>query len=159
MKKYVAKTNVSVNVVLASGKNHHVSFSPQTGGGSVYYTDSEDLQSALEAHYKFGKLFKIDQSYVEERVRDKKGKQEFAKQAGCLDGNTGMDPGSEKKEIAGEENGEGEETESNVIVVTDPEEAKDYLCEHYGLSRTKIKGLKSIKEAAAVQGITFKWLE
>lgn len=68
-------------------------------------------------------------------------------------------PGSEKKEIAGEEDGNGEETESNVIVVTDPEEAKDYLCEHYGLSRTKIKGLKSIKEAAAAQGITFKGLE
>lgn len=63
----------------------------------MYYTDSEDLQSALEAHYKFGKLFKIDQSYAEERVRDKKGKQVFTKQAGCSDGNIGMDPGAKRK--------------------------------------------------------------
>lgn len=66
MKKYIAKTNVSINVVLASGANRHVSFSPLTGGSSVFYTDDPDLIQAMERHYKFGTLFRVDTTYVAE---------------------------------------------------------------------------------------------
>lgn len=157
MKKYIAKTNVSVNVVLANGKNHHVAFSPLTGGGSVYYTDIPELQAALEAHYKFGRLFKIDQSYAEEKVRPKKEKKPKAEEPTEEENTPAEDIVAEPEaEVESEE--EAEE-ESNVIVVTDADEAKDYLCEHYGLSRTKIKSLKAIKEAAAANGITFKGLD
>ena len=155
MKKYIAKTNVSVNVVLENGKNHHVAFSPLTGGGSVYYTDIPELQAALEAHYKFGRLFKIDQSYAEEKVRskkDKKPKEDVAE-------NEAETTEAEETTAENEDEVEEAEEESNVIVVTDADEAKDYLCEHYGLSRTKIKSLKAIKEAAAERGITFKGLD
>jgi len=151
MKKYIAKTNVSVNVVMANGVNRHVAFMPQSGGGSVYYTDIPELQSALEAHYKFGRLFKIDQTYAKKKVLPKK--------------NNSLEPvtDNEGKILAqevedGTEKAESEEA-GNVIVVTDPDEAKDYLCEHYGLSRTKIKSLKAIKEAATANGITFKGLD
>lgn len=71
MKKYIAKTNVSINVVLASGANRHVSFSSLTGGSSVFYTDDPDLIQAMERHYKFGTLFRVDTSYVAEKQRSK----------------------------------------------------------------------------------------
>ena len=52
IKKYIAKSDISLSV----GKMH-VSFRPLTDGGSVFYTDNESLQKALEAHPKYGKLF------------------------------------------------------------------------------------------------------
>lgn len=140
-------------MVMANGKNHHVAFSPLTGGGSVFYTDIPELQAALEAHYKFGKLFKTDLSYPEEKVQTRKGKRPQAdpvpEEPTQPTGMTGA--GQEVEEATGED--------SNVIVVTDPDEAKDYLCARYGLSRTKIKGIQAIKDAAAVNGITFKGLD
>lgn len=60
MKKYIASTDVSVNVVLANGKNIHIDFSPLSVKGSVYYTDDPEIQAALERHYKYGSLFKAD---------------------------------------------------------------------------------------------------
>jgi hypothetical protein len=57
-KKYIAKSDLSVNVVLDSGNSLHISFSPITGGTSVFYTEDERIQKALEQHYKYGKLFK-----------------------------------------------------------------------------------------------------
>lgn len=160
MKKYIAKTNVSVNVVLANGKSHHVSFSPLTGRGSVFYTDIPELQVALEAHYKYGRLFKRDPSYPEEKPRAKKPAKESRVESGeSRESETIAEEVEEVTEETEEVVEAEEEGESNVIVVTDPDEAKDYLCEHYGLSRTKIKGLNAIKEAAAQQGITFKGLD
>lgn len=71
MKRYIAKTNVSINIVLASGVNRHITFSSQTGGGSVFYTDDPEIEKAMESHYKFGKLFRIDQLYMAEKTRCK----------------------------------------------------------------------------------------
>lgn len=59
LKTYRAKTHVHISVTLKSGAGRHVSFSPLTGGGSIFYTDDADLQAALEAHYKFGHLYKL----------------------------------------------------------------------------------------------------
>lgn len=59
MKKYKANTNVSVNVVLPSKKNLHISFIPLSDGSSVFQTDNEDIQRAIESHYNFGKLFRL----------------------------------------------------------------------------------------------------
>ena len=64
-KRYKAKSDVSINVSLPSGKNLHIAFSPITNGGSVYYTDVEDVQKGLEDHSKFGKLFRLDESFDE----------------------------------------------------------------------------------------------
>jgi hypothetical protein len=58
MRKFTAKTHVCLSVPMKSGKNVHVSFQQMTGGGSVYYTDDENLADALVAHHKYGKLFK-----------------------------------------------------------------------------------------------------
>lgn len=59
IKHYKARTAISVNVVLSGKKNMHVAFASQSDGSSVYVTDNEDVQNALERHHKFGKLFKL----------------------------------------------------------------------------------------------------
>lgn len=59
IKKYKANTNVSINIVLPSKKNLHISFIPLSDGSSVFQTDNEDIQRAIESHYNFGRLFRL----------------------------------------------------------------------------------------------------
>lgn len=133
LKKYTSKTHPSVNIVLPSGKSLHVSFTPITGGSSVYYTKDENIQKGLEGHYKFGKLFKLAATIDEEKLAaEKKAKEEAAKNAAA--------------------EGEGTLKEIKVACVDD---AKDYLSEKYGVSRTKIRSIKAVQESAATFGIVF----
>lgn len=129
-KKYIAKSDVSVSVVLANGKSLHVSFSALSNGGSVYYTASEDIQKALERHYRYGKLFKEDKSYDENALP----------KANANIPIVGASEGPKK------------------IKVNDPDEAKGYLSEKYGISRTKMKTLKAIKDEAMAHNIEFEGL-
>lgn len=125
-KKYIAKSHVAINVVLPSGKSHHVSFLPLTGGGSMYITDSEDLQKALEGHRKFGKLYKIDITYKDEpelpEVPQKQGTEVV----------------TVKK-----------------VEVASLDDAKNYLVDNFDISRTKLRSKKQIEDAAAANGIEF----
>ncbi len=206
MKKYIAKTNISINVVLKSGKNRHITFSALTGGGSVFYTDDPEIQKAMECHYKFGKLFRVDQKYVAEKQRNKpapKPKPEIVPEQPTVSaapipiGETPTPTVEEAEDTPVEEaedtpvgeaedtpageatvavsdseqataedidsDGQPEEAEAEAednglktIVVSDPDAAKAYLAEHFGISRTKIKSVKAIKEAAAANGIVFE---
>lgn len=67
---------------------------------------------------------------------------------------------AEEEEVADaeadQEDDEAEDDGLKTIVVSDPDSAKSYLAEHFGYSRTKIKTLKAIKEAAAANGIVFE---
>lgn len=130
LKKYIAKTNVSVNVVLESGINKRISFDGVTGGGSVYYTNDADVQSALERHYKFGRLFRV----------------EVVEDAAQADVNAGRPDESEDGDVL---------TPLTRVEVSDPAAAKDYLAANFGVNRTKLKSLKAINEAAAAHGVEF----
>ncbi len=188
MKKYIAQTNVSINIVLPNGANRHIAFSSLTGGGSVFYTDDPDIIQSMERHYKFGKLFRVDTRYVAEKHRNKpapKPKYEIVseQQAVNVAGDAQASPSvevadapvdveenlnepesepqtTEAEEVAdAEADQDDDEAENNglkTIVVSDPDSAKSYLAEHFGYSRTKIKSLKAIKEAAAANGIVFE---
>lgn len=57
-----------------------------------------------------------------------------------------------------EANAEGEEEGVKKIAISDADAAKGYLAEHFSISRTKLKSLKAIKEAAAANGIEFEGL-
>ena len=124
-KKYIAKSHVAINVVLPSGKSHHVSFLPLTGGGSMFITNSEALQQALEGHRKFGKLYKIDISY-DEPVQTEEPQEQ------------GTEDAAVKK-----------------VEVASLDDAKNYLVENFDISRTKLRSKKQIEEAAAANGIEF----
>lgn len=125
-KKYVANTHVSLSLCLPSGKNTHISFSPITGGGSVLYVSDEDIAQAIEKHYQFGKLFRLDGV---SRVKS--------------------DAVPEKPVVA----------ETTEVEMTCWDDAKEYLSDKYGVSRTKLRSAESIKAVAAIYNIKFIGIE
>lgn len=127
MEKFIAKTNVSLNVAMKSGGSVYVSFTPLTGGGSVFYTDDAELASAMKRHYRYGKLFKS--------------------------------AGGQCAVVKHEQPCEQHSGDSAVVIeVSEPDEAKEYLCEHFGLIPAKLKSLSAIKAAAKAHGVEFKGL-
>lgn len=138
--KFVSKTHVAINVVLKNGANVHVTFMELTGKGSVYYTDSPAIAEALRNHYKFGKLFKEEQEPVKAAKPAKPAK-----------------PAAEATGT-GRNDGEGAKTE-NVKEFANNEDAKDYLAERYGISRSKMRTRAAIEEAAKSVNVTVKWTE
>ena len=132
MKKYIAKSDVAVCVTFADGSHKHIKFFPKTNGGSVYYTDNKDEQDALEAHARYGKLYKIDETAVEVE----------APAAPVAPAQDAVAAAPEAMPL----------TE---ITVTDLAAAKDYLCDRFGISRTKLRSTNAIFTAAGENGIKF----
>lgn len=157
MKKYIAKTNVSINIVLASGTNRHISFSALSGGGSVFYTDDPETIQAIERHYKYGKLFHIDPNVPEKHNKNSASKRgELISSSVASETEQELSCMNESSKTNGKSEDEDVDDGLTTIVVSDPDSAKSYLAEHFGLSRTKIKTIKAIKEAAAANGIIFE---
>lgn len=129
-KIYKAKTNVSINVVLSNKKNLHILFNPLSNGSSTFSTDNEDVMNAIERHYNFGKLFRLDSV-----VDDTKPSEEVV----------------EKAEIKDAAEGTGLKR----VKVSDIASAKDYLADTCGISRTALRSVKAIMEQAAANGIEF----
>lgn len=122
MKIYKAKSQISLTVNV-NGGNVHVTFSPLTGGGSMFTTNDEQLEAALERHAKFGKLFKVIET---KPVEVKKAA-----------------PKAVKKD-------------ESKVEVSSAEDAKEYLIDKFGISRTKLRTIKAIKETAEKKGIVFE---
>ena len=104
----------------------HVSFSPKTGGGSVYYTRDEAVQDGLERHARYGRLFRL---------------------AGIVDETPAPKPM------------ESESPEPNVkkIIFRSNDDAKDYLADKFGISRSKLRSRAAIEESAARNDIEIEW--
>lgn len=133
-KHYISDSHIAINVTLDGGESVHLSFIALSNGGSVFSTDSEELQNAIERHYRFGDLFTLD--HIEEPK------------------NT--------SEIANEEYTSVKESEDgNIqkITVNDLGEAKNYLADTLGISRTSLRSLKTILEVAKANDIEFEGLE
>ena len=135
MKKYYSSdSHIAINVLLENGNSMHIAFTPISNGGSVYNTEVEAIQNALENHYRYNELFVLD------REEDSNTPIEEPTQ------NTEEDP--------------NQEVESNIrkVKVNDLGEAKDYLAETFGVSRTSLRGQKAILEAAKANNIEFEGL-
>lgn len=132
-KVYKAKSHVSINVVLSSKGNMHISFSPLSNGDSTYCTDNEEVQRAIEKNANFGRLFFL---------------------YSCED-----ECNAEKDDTIATSGAEGEKEEVKKIQVNDLSEAREILADRYGVSRTFLRGEKSIKENAQRLGIKFEGLE
>ena len=127
IKTYKANTNVSINVVLPGNKNLHVTFTPLSNGSSTYTTDNETIQKAIERHCRYGSLFRLQQAVEQNAAaNDTSGAEECA------------DKGPVK------------------VQVSDLALAKDYLADHFGVSRTTLRNEKQIMEAAAAHGVEFE---
>lgn len=130
IKHYKAKTDISINVVLKNGANMHISFTALSDGQSEFYTDNKDIQDALERHYRYGKLFK------------------------CI----GVKDISSVKSIPSKEEDADAEPSNEIVKirVNDLSEAKDYVADNFGISRTLLRSKKSIIDAAAIHNIEFE---
>lgn len=120
---YEAKTEIGLSV-LRGGKNVHVSFRPKTGGGSVFSTDDDELAKGLESHWRYGKLFK--------KVSEK---EEAPRRVAKI-----------TKPVT-------EAPKQREMTFSDYEDAKDWLVEQFGLSRTKLRSTAAIEAAAAQNNI------
>lgn len=139
IKKYTSKSTIAINVRLGEGKNIHVSFGAVTGSGSVYYTNDEALQAALEKHHQYGSLFKLQETIDE--------------QPPTVDTPEGGEEATDKPTVTLHADG------GSVVHVDGLDDAKEYLCEYFGISRTKLRTKKSILDAASSNGIAFDGIE
>lgn len=166
MKKYSANTAISVSVTLPKGGNTRVSFCPLTDGTSVFYTDDEEIQWALEHHYKFGKLFRLAGASSQEQTApssQKKGVKPAPKKTAPKPSKKSTAeeilpetaPAEEAEETPSDEESPDSEEELREVTISDLDAAKDYLAENFGVVRTKLKSEEIIKETALSYGVTF----
>jgi hypothetical protein len=130
LKRYKAKSCLALNIVLPTGGNTHISFSPLTGGGSVYYTNNEAIQKGLERHVKFGKLFVLDS--VQSKEEEKAPKTESTPEVKLAKNKTS-------------------------IKMACNDDAKDYFADKFGVSRSKMRSRADIEKIASANGITIIW--
>ena len=139
-KTYTSYTHVAFSVVLEGGKSKRVSFAPRTGSGSVFYTDDEKLQKAIEKHPAFGKKFFLA------------GGQTAAKKAAA--------PVSKKLEEAATASASAAEAapkkvQTREIPFTNLSDAKEYLAKTFEIGRTQLRSKEAIKKYAALHGVIF----
>lgn len=126
LKKYTAKSCLSLSVKLPTGGTTHVSFTARTGSGSVFYTENKTLQDGLRHHPQYGKLFK--EETIATPTPEKKVVEDKAKQP-------------EVKELS----------------MACNDDAKDYLAEKFGVSRSKLRSREDIEAVAMANGIKIMW--
>ena len=133
-KKYQAGTDLAFSVMVGN-ERMRINFEGKTMGCSVYMTRDPKVQKAVESHYWFK-----DKFFLVETVDEKKETAEVKKKAAA----------KTKKNVADEK-----KTHS----VTDVEDAKDYLAETFGVSRSKMKTKDDILAIAKEKGVELEGLE
>lgn len=133
-KKYQAGTDLSFSVMVGN-ERVRVVFEGKTMGCSIYGTRDEKLQKAIESHYWFN-----DKFFLKEAVDEKKEAAEAKKRAAA----------KTKKKAA---------DEKKTHIVTDFEDARDYLAETFGVSRSKLKTKEDILSIAKEKGVELEGLE
>lgn len=133
-KKYQAGTDLSFSVMVGN-ERVRVVFEGKTMGCSIYGTRDEKLQKAIESHYWFN-----DKFFLVEAVDEKKEAAEAKKRAAA----------KTKKKAA---------EEKKTHIVTDFEDARDYLAETFGVSRSKLKTKEDILAIAKEKGVELEGLE
>ena len=132
--KYQAGTDLAFSVMVGDERMRIV-FEGKTMGNSVYMTRDQKVQKAIESHYWFN-----DKFFLVESIDEKKEAAEAKKKAAA----------KAKKKVA---------DEKKTHVVTDVEDAKDYLAETFGVSRSKMKTKEDILAIAKEKGVELEGLE
>ena len=132
--KYQSGTDLAFSVMVGDERMRIV-FEGKTMGNSVYMTRDPNVQKAIESHYWFNEKF-----FLAESIDEKKEAAEEKKKAAA----------KTKKKVA---------DEKKTHVVTDIEDAKDYLAETYGVSRSKMKTKEDILAIAKEKGVELEGLE
>ena len=132
--KYQAGTDLAFSVMVGDERMRIV-FEGKSTGSSFYMTRDPKVQKAIESHYWFN-----DKFFLVESIDEKKESAEAKKKAAS----------KAKKKVA---------DEKKTHVVTDVEDAKDYLAETYGVSRSKMKTKEDILAIAKEKGVELEGLE
>ena len=132
-KTYKAGSDLAFSVSMNGGLRRIV-FAGQTMGTSVYSTRDEKEQKAIESHYWFN-----DKFWISEEVDEKKAAADAKKKAAA----------AKKKAI------EDKKTHQ----VTDFEDARDYLADEFGVSRSKMKTKDDILAIAQEKGVELDGLK
>jgi hypothetical protein len=131
--KYQAGTDLAFSVMVGN-ERMRIIFEGKSTGSSVYMTRDPKVQKAIESHYWYN-----DKFFLVESIDEKKEAAEAKKKAAA-----------KKKKVA---------DEKKTHVVTDFEDAKDYLAETYGVSRSKMKTKEDILAIAKEKGVELEGLE
>ena len=132
--KYQAGTDLAFSVMVGDERMRIV-FDGKSTGSSFYMTRDPKVQKAIESHYWFN-----DKFFLVESIDEKKEAAEAKKKTAA----------KTKKKVA---------DEKKTHVVTDFEDAKDYLAETYGVSRSKMKTKEDILAIAKEKGVELEGLE
>ena len=132
--KYQAGTDLAFSVMVGDERMRIV-FEGKSTGSSFYMTRDPKVQKAIESHYWFN-----DKFFLVESIDEKKEAAEAKKKAAA----------KTKKKVA---------DEKKTHFVTDFEDAKDYLAETYGVSRSKMKTKEDILAIAKENGVELEGLE
>ena len=130
---YQAGTDLAFSVMVGNERMRIV-FEGKTMGSSVYMTRDPKVQKAIESHYWFN-----DKFFLAESVDEKKEAAEAKKKAAA----------KTKKKV----------DEKKTHIVTDVEDAKEYLAEAFGVSRSKMKTKDDILAIAKEKGVELEGLE
>lgn len=133
--KYQAGTDLAFSVMVGDERMRIV-FEGKTMGCSVYMTRDPKVQKAIESHYWFNDKFFLAESIDEKKEAAEEKKKKAAAKA--------------KKKVA---------DEKKTHIVTDVEDAKDYLAETFGVSRSKMKTKEDILAIAKEKGVELEGLE
>ena len=108
----------------------------------MYYTENEKIQAGLEAHPKYGRLFVEDKTIAEEQR--------------ATDHATGTV--ATVGESAEEQQGTVKEDNDFVEVkMACNDDAKDYLADKFGVSRSKMRSRADIEKVATDNGVKITW--
>lgn len=133
LKTYQGNSDLAFNVKIDEGYKRIV-FDGQSLGTSIYSTRDVKEQKAIESHYWFN-----DKFWLEETVDEKKLEAEAKKKAAAR-----------TKKIA---------EEKKTYSVNDIADAKDYLADTFGVSRTKMKTKEDVLAVAKEFGVELEGLE
>ena len=133
-KKYQAGSDLAFSVMVGNERMRIV-FEGKTMGSSIYMTRDPKVQKAIESHYWFK-----DKFFLVECIDEKKEAAEAKKKAAS----------KTKKKVV---------DEKKTHVVTDFEDAKDYLAETYGVSRSKMKTKEDSLDIAKEKGVELEGQE
>ena len=132
--KYQAGTDLAFSVMVGNERMRIV-FDGKSVGCSVYMTRDPKVQKAIESHYWFK-----DKFFFVEAVDEKK-------------------EAAEAKKIAAAKTKKKAAEEKKTHIVTDFEDARDYLAETFGVSRSKLKTKEDILSIAKEKGVELEGLE
>jgi len=136
VKEYRSKSTIGITINLPNGGTRRVSFSGNSEGKSVFYTDDRMVQEALERHARFGSLFYL----VEKPKKPAK-------------------PAAAKRNV--EEPAGKEESADKIIHLpfVNLSDAKEYLADRFGVSRTRLRTREDIRKYATLNGVVFDGID